>query len=477
MAQEVTLMREFRQELFYYCDGQIRKFSADGTDVLIHNIGNTGYVRPGYVRWHETQFFISEEFPLVAIQSNSVINVDGFNNPGAQYPSGLYLDMFRDHLVVGAISNFKGEQNLERVMFSDLRKYGTWSEDQTNEATSYYLTAKNETNEAVEGCTGMGELAQSFVLYTPTSIEIVEYVGLPQVLNKRRLKGEIGSCFPYGVIPTSFGHFFISDENIYFLDESFQVNVIGEPIKNFLFETLTGDLTHRYKLHGWLDRTEDYVWWAFASKNAVAGELDTAIGYNYRLQIWTDTKMPNVHSFAQLFIVNNGLKIDDLTGTIDALTPQQIDDLAQQTNFKQLRAYGHVNCKILSEGAFDGEDVANDTLDVKEPFVETADMMYGAPERMKEIKSIGLDASYDNATCSGVEIFVSVREKLLDPIVYQSVGFWTDVIYEKRKTFSPRAGRVLRFKFVWRAVDPLTGVLDAQFSGWNEEIYLGKAMR
>ena len=477
MAQEVTLLREFGQHLYFYCNGQIRKFTADGTDSLIHNIGNTGYVRPGYVKWHDTQFFISEEFPLVAIKGDMMVNIDGANNAAPHYPSALYLVMFRDHLVAGAIANFKGDRNLERVMFSDLRKFGIWEDAQTNEAASYYLSNNNETGEAVEGCTGIGELNQQLLLYTATSVEAVEYVGLPTVYAKRKLKAEIGNCFPYTLIPTSFAHFFISDENIYMVSEDFTISPIGDPIKNFLFENLTPDLTHRYKIHGWLDRTEDYVWWAFSSKDAVAGELDTVIGYNYRMQAWTDYKTADVQSFAQLTIVNAGLTIDELTGTIDGLTPQQINDLSQQTNFKGLRAYGHVNCKIMSEGQFAGEDVENDLVDPKEPEVETPDMMYGAPEVMKEIKSIGLDASYDLATCDGIEIFVSVREKLLDPVVYTSVGLWTTAIYEKRKTFSPRAGRVLRFKFVWRATDPTKGVLDAQFAGWNEEIYLGKAMR
>jgi hypothetical protein len=220
MSQEVTLLTEAGRYFYSMYEGKLYYNNLTGAS-LVNDYGITQYHRPAAVRYQGGYFFISEYMPLDFVQDGVVAD---FNPEGNIVPQARHAVVFRDHLILGNVTH-NGDSVPQRLLSSDLRKFGIWDPAQGNEAVEHDLTLDQQVQEHVDGVTGLMILGQNCVCYTGNQIFAITYVGLPTVYTIQEVYNKLGNCFPFALVGNEKFHIFVSDENFYLIGEDFQASL------------------------------------------------------------------------------------------------------------------------------------------------------------------------------------------------------------------------------------------------------------
>lgn len=174
-------------------------------------------------------------------------------------------------------------------------------------------------------------LGSDIVAYKNTSMYLGRYVGPPLVWAWARIPGEIGCSGPESLVTVGTRHFFIGPSDIYVFDGTVP-RPIGAPVREWFFADLSN--LHRDKIVGTVDLARDLVYWYYPSVNTLAGELNSVLVYNFRMDRWgfasEQIDTPVIYSQGQ--ITYDGLGA--LYSTYDALPDIAYDSpfwIADQT--------------------------------------------------------------------------------------------------------------------------------------------------
>src|ERR1017187_6133403 len=371
--------------------------------------------------------------------------------------SGRYVTFWYDHLVIGALAGFS-----DRVAISDLYNFSVWQPDRTNEADYYDLVEWQQTDNSFTGVTGLGKLHGVLWVYTPTAIVPFTYVGLPKViqLNEQGVLTRIGNTFPWTLVTLDIVHFFYDAmESMFFAFDGQAVEAIGEPVRKFMQDNLSTDLTQFTLMWGYVDTNNREVWWLFVSAVSSGGIYDKAVVFNYRYKRWFTASVENYHSFCGSS--QSATEIKDLTGTIGALSGT-IRQLSLNTNVTG-RIYGAGSGQILQDEL--SSTPTDSLLPYDNPVLETGDYHYGDIRTVKENDAMVINAAVNDGVT--IQINVAARTFLGEKAIYGNnpTSTWSPKLQDALCTYAPPSGRILRYKFVLKDARMCT------FDAFSDAVY------
>lgn len=439
----------------------------------VYNIGV--YTRWQIVPYLNNLFFVNE-FNNLRYLNGRTINTFAWSTDSV--PMGRHMVMFHDHLFVSE-PNYMGATNSLTVMWSDLREYMKWDTQLfINEADQYTFDDDLDAPEAAVGITGMAELnpirigfgPPRLCIYTTKKIYMLEYVGLPHITQKSLLNDKVGCAFPWALVASKHMHLFIASDNIYMMEKDGEAKPIGDRVFGAFMELLSEESALRYKTYGYIDQVRREVWWVFVSKNSPDGNFDTKVGYNYISDTWQFAQADE-HSFLHTRLLSTqGTPISADHSVIEDDTTQ-ISQSGQGGEYMAYRLYGQADRKVSYE-VTDTNNPIDQELD--EPYLITGDIIYD-PGKIVLVDGMYIHASYDPASCQGIEVAVSARAGIEDPIVWKlpPVGkLWTPELKENKYSWPRAKGRVFRFRFTFKKQTGALAVRMAKFYFWNEIVSL-----
>lgn len=421
-----------------------------------------------YDKWAVKQyndgfFFVNIQNPLRYVEEDTVQTL--FPCDIISPPRAKFMEIFHHHCVLANVI-VDGITYPRKVMWSDIYDFSNFTILDTNEADEYNLTVDEAVQEQVFGTTGVKNIGVHCAVYSPKSITKMAYVGLPKVMQAVETVTGVGNCFPYSLIGYLQIHAFISDENFYTYDGE-KTQAVGDPIKDYFFETLTLDVDFRYRVWAYHNRLYNEITWVFVSSASVSGAFDKAVVWNYREDVWYACDVENIHSFVPASVIG-------VTNTIDQ-DSQMIDDVADIINDRnvslelvRLALYGSAN------GVIYRDETTSDNIDTlitrPAPELVSKDITYGSIQTVKEIDTLVINAGI-NSDCSGFDVYISTRNSYGDTITYTLLGTWTPTLPEGRLAgFPPKSGKIFRYKFVPKEATAGKGVRQLTFVAWGENV-------
>lgn len=456
---------------------QVRFFATTGFSVdeqwvfyVFKPLFNTGsYTRWQYVTYEDSLFFVNELNRLRYLNGRT-INTFAWSTDDV--PKGRHMTMFHEHILISE-PTINGVSYPRMVMWSDLREYMKWDTQLfLNEADNFTFNDDLDVPENSPGVTGMAELnpirigfgPARMCVYTAKSIYMLEYVGLPLVMKKVLLNDKVGCAFPWGLVASKHMHLFPASDNFYMMEKDGEAKPIGDRVFGAFMNLLSENVDLRYRTFGYVDQVRREVWWVFCSKQST-GAFDTKVGYNYISDTWQFAQADE-HSFLHTRMVQTqGTPIDQVVTIID-----QDSDIINQDGlsaYQEYRLYGQANKKVSYE-VLDTKLPIDQSLD--EPYLITGDIIYD-PGKVVMIDGMYIHADYDAGSCSGIEVAVSARLGLEDPIIWKLPPvnvLWTAALKENKYSWPRAKGRIFRLRFTFKKSPGSLGVRKAEFYFWNE---------
>lgn len=409
-----------------------RQLLKGATAVVMLKSPSSGYRRWGTAVYNSHLFFVNENNPVHYTDGANVKAV------GGDTPSGRYVEVFFDHLVVGC-PLYRGEALIDGVRWSHLQKFDKWAPASDSEADAYYCHEYQGEGGEELGVTGIRKIGEVCYIYTPRSLYGMQYVGLPRVVRVTPVVQDYGNGFKYSLVSISRLHFFIDavERNFYAFD-GMAVHEIGQEIKAYFFDDLNATYNLRQRTWGYANQEKKEVTWVYVSKDS-AGDFDKSVSFNYKEKRWTVRPVENVHSHCGATAVARTIRelqmqMSSVSTSVDSLG-------ASGDTLPEL--WGGANTRVMAEVV--DTDLTNKVLYLPAPVLETGDFVYGSVQTVKETDSVNVQSSF--ASANGVSVDLATRKLLDEVVTFQNVGLWKPTLPEERLTFKPRRGKVLRWRF------------------------------
>lgn len=372
-------------------------------------------------------------------------------------PSGRYVTIFFDHCVVAAPPT-----NRNLIKWSGLYNYMRWTPSSDCEADSRQCTDYQRADDIVQGVTGVQHYKEILMVFTPSCIYAMQYVGLPRIIRIEPLVKDYGNGLPYATAEL--------DDRVVWCDvhhRSFYAwrgqgpEDIGGPIAEWFFTRLSTTSAYAAKTVAVVDRANHEVaWWYVANAGT---DYNEAVVYNWASNVWSVRDLTNgERCFGRVY--KRAKTTNELVGTINAQTG--VCDALEQSSDALSAITGTSSAKLFNEGS----GLSITPAAQPQLLFETGDLLYGSATRVKEVHTMTLHVS---GTFTGIDVFVCGRERISTTVLYGTkVGTWTNSLDTKHLTFKPVTGKVLRYKFV-----VASGASGVVFHGYTDNITNADAIR
>lgn len=372
----------------------------------------------------------------------------------ADMPSGRYIKVFFDHLVIGAPS-WKGRYEPWKIRWSHLKDFAEWEARTDTEADSYTCSEFQHHGELVEGVTGVEMFGDSLLVFTASSIYMVNYTGLPRVVQVVPAVRGYGNGLLYATAALNNAVAFcdVSKLDFCLYRGGTEAESIGQGIRDYFFTDLNPDPTYAQKTWTFVDKSRDEVGWVYVQTGAT--DFNRMVVWNYKYNEWSARSAENLYCFSVLG--RRQKSIAELTGTCSA----QVGVAGSLGNTSTIlgAVWGNRTGQLLAEAS--ATDLEASLLAQTQPYLETGDFIFGGLQTKSEVDAIALSAT------SSVNVYVSARGKPDDTVTWTSVGTWTSSMPTlETLTFSAKDGNVLRFKF-----EPVQTVAGCLFSLFETNDY------
>lgn len=411
-----------------------------------------------YRRWasvvYNKQIFFTNDLNPITFTDGACVRTYSNRQPAARY-----IDVFFDHLVVG-YPTWNGNPTPTRVHWSDLYRINQWVPSPKNEADFFDVEEWCRTDFPLCGCTGLGRIGNTLWVYTPSAIVSVRYQGRmkspvfgqgltgstaggggPVMIFGDRVLKDIGNSLMYGLIVYKDMHYFWDGvEQDFYKFNGQEVESIGIKIKQYFLSNVNQSWSLFQATWGYARPGRQEIVWVFVSNKQSGLYFDQAIVYNWKTGRWYTQSVENLHCFVGPGIT--GGRADDLVGETSALTGTADQLLVPTTVNPPLWGGGLVN-NLFRESTEADPDSA--LLYQDTPSLTTKDYGYDDLEHIKEASSIVIHAMdrYSN----GVNVALSVRDNLDDPVTFPTTKLYKYDPEEKRVGLPRNAGRLLRYRF------------------------------
>lgn len=384
-------------------------------------------------------------------------------------PSARYIDTFFDHIIVGN-NTFHGSHEPYTLRWSHLYDPTQWDPTDTNEADYFELVCWDEKSSLTQGITGLGRIGDTLFAHTNSTIFSCNYVGLPKVMQIQavpRSQG-LGNSLHHCLIVTQDVHFYYNrnTENFYAFNGQ-TVKSIGDPIKR-QFTELLRSVTFR-SVRGLVIEEKKEAWWVVEQDT---GQMVlTHFVYNWEIGVWYMSYL-TVTPTSTVYAGRFNAAISATGDTCDSFMAENTF-VDSDVNFN-LQPVGRC---FFNNGNMYREESPGDTTSsltsYQDPYLETKDFIADLQE-VGEIDQMVIHADYVNA--GGIEVYVSTRMNLHDPVVFKKVGLWTKNLRDGKVSFTPMRGRVFRYRFnpIGNSEGPCRGVV---FYSYTDNLFSARAER
>ena len=389
---------------------------------------------------------------------------DGFaSSVGYKRIYGKYCVVFYNHLVVahfaeavydvinGQADNFVSSTTPWQVNWSDLNNPDNFFATLNNEADAFVVPANAAFDNTQPGITGMATFYSQNYIFLSDEMYVMNYVGLPNVMQIDCMGTGVGSYFQNGVVSTNKGIFFISRDNVCHFDGA-AVKKIGYKVASkFFAEVAPASDVFNQKLYGRYDGDKaEVVWTYFIQQNTGVYQCRQMIyqvdygRFYFRNMPSEDSESADVRAIGKLYQgfqrniygASQALYVDYKNGTED-----------------------------LTQSVRDAVDSAG-TKSYTQPYADTKDFLHDDAFHMKESDSLFIDAAYESA--DGVELSYSARLfSSLARTFTALTTLWTPSTAEGRLSLPRVAARVFAYRFKFKATKPVGGQLNL----WQDFTY------
>jgi len=388
-------------------------------------------------------------------------------------PQGFILENFFDHLVTGNCY-FRGGWEPYTVRWSDLYRPDVWTPQAGNEADFFEVTEWITSDTQGTGITTIKKLGDLLVIYTPDAIIGCRYVGLPKVMNFTPISTRRGTAFPNGVAVTATAHYFLDEKEMSFFSLSNGgIEEIGQPVKALLRTYDASSLfALRASLRSFVVQDRQEVWWCFPG---VTGRLYQMLVYNWSSKSWSRFQFADVDITQTIVGGVRALSVDELAGQCDALSPlptDWVDRLSDNNEYIYRLFVSSYYSNLLREAVATDASVSVIGLAASTSYLETGDRYFGTLAKVKEMDGVTIDAGY--VSCDGIQVGLSVRERLGDAVTFQTVGVWNKDLKDNFLSFPKRvAGKIFRWRFTMLG----SPARDVVWNSFTEHVYGAEAER
>ena len=261
---------------------------------------------------------------------------------------GRYLSFWYDHAVIGSPSGFPN-----RVAISDLYDFSDMDPSKVGEADYYDLVEWQQADYPFTGVTGIAKLRGTLWVYTPTAIVPFQYVGLPKIIQlvDAQVVTRTGNTFPWSLVALDTVHFYYDYyEAMFMVFDGSAAQPIGEPIRQYMKDNLSTDLSLAAKMYGYVDVENREIWWPFVSTASTTGKYDKAVVLNYRYKTWFTASVENTLCFC------NGSALVKSIADLGVTTISEETSMISQlgaTSSSVSRIWGSDTGQILQEEALE----------------------------------------------------------------------------------------------------------------------------
>jgi hypothetical protein len=389
---------------------------------------------------------------------------------GYQRIFGKYVSVFYNHLVVsqfaqgtysgGAIvDGYSATTTPWQVSWSDRDNPDLFYATSLNEADTFDIPSNGSINSTIQGITGQAPLNNVLAIYLPDDIYIMNYVGLPNVMQIDRFSGAgVGSIFQNGVVNTPVGHFFIARDNIYRFDGQ-QLQKVGFPVKDKLFgEFLTPSDSKFQQLYGYYDADKAEVVWHYWIAQGSYYQAKQVI-YQLDEGRWYFRNVPSSDSSTDVRCATSLYKYygRQIYGAYQALLVDYLVNVDSASTSVKDTVISSFGVAITSYA---------------QPYAESQDILDGDIYSVKTKTSLYIDASYTSASADYVTAYFQARNFISTARVMDALTQnWTPLIAERKLSLPQNSGNVSRFGFKFVGTKPLDCVLN----GWADFTYSKKS--
>lgn len=366
----------------------------DGTgyDYTIHRaFGPTDYNLPDWVVFNDVLLLVDGKRPIIQLDPSTDTISYWIDSPAKQPSTGEFIPncitAFQDRVYVGYIKDAVDGEKRQRIRWSalaDPRDFSIPTAFQdlpyVNGALRRLVPLQNTLIAYFDDHVYMGIQTNSPLL--PLRFDSVE-------------TGGMGLVGPKAVMPYVGGHFFVGQDDIYFLNTQ-GVERIGTPISRESIRTCQ----FPYRVYAALDPWNNCAVFGFPEDNEYMTRLWR---FNYRTQGWSYDNAAT-YMIANP-IVNASFSWDDLSGTWETLgaafTTWNTIKTDDPRRFLFIEHEG-----ILWKGSeVDGMDFSVTPI---EGLIETMDHDLGLPDSLKTFVRFGLKISSDDFLTQAITFRVSV---------------------------------------------------------------------
>lgn len=391
-------------------------------------------------------YFTNEVNPLLYTDGSYIHKLPG------PAPSGRYLIKFYEHLFVGCYT-YRETYYPCCVKWSNLGNPFDWEPKVENESDYF------DFSEFGSIVTGLHRLGDKLVVMTDKNIMLLDYVGLPKIVQVYTFPAGLGSSFARGSVTAANSVYFYNEDEQDFLRFSLEGGVerIGEPIRSFYLETRNSKLLHALVMQ---ERRECLWFYPHINSNYY-----TAVAFNWSTGRWYHfTGLP---FFREVFTARREgeRRILSLLESYSSFPTTSIMQMGSSQmyydNVYGIEAFG----KIYVWDSYNATYAESMTGKL-----ETGDLAYGDPDSVKETDTIVL---YGQGTSGSlVKVFLSAKYHLHEPDTFVQVGQWQPATEEGRITFPKMRGRWFRWRFL---LETPTTTDFIRLYGFIEHIYGIKA--
>lgn len=403
----------------------------DGLPLVFNT--NTEYNRWSMCKHNNRLFFVN---PLNPVRYTDGVEV---KDVGALVPSGRYVEVFFDHLVIGSPA-YNGVFSEDRVIWSNLKDYSNFTPGTASEADHYLFTEHQRVDDVISGLTGMVLYKNVCMLFTYSAVYIMQYRGLNnKIVRVDPLLTDCGSGYRYSVTRLDSSVVWIDDKHKNFLlYNGGQPEVIGNDICDYFFNDLNQNENYAQRTHVYVNQAVSEVGWIYCSISSTFGIFDKAVVYNYGNKTWSVRSMQNVH--CHISANRRAAVASDIVTRASYYSTITAPKLTETTErFDEF--WGGANTMMLRDATFLSPD--DTVLTTEHPVLETGDFLYESLKTVKEVKDVTVNAQ----SLDGVIIEVNGRKAIDDLVTYTNVGTWLPTLKEEYLTFAPVVGKVLRYRF------------------------------
>ena len=237
-----------------------------------------------------------------------------FADLSADAPKAKYIAVVRDFVMTGYTNDPTDGNKPYRVRWSGIGDHTSWAISAATQADFQDIADLGD----VTGLVG-GEYA---TILLEKGIVRAHYIGSPLIFQFDPVETGRGCKVPGSVCNVGNSVFFLADDGFYMFDGQQSVPIGAEKVNRFFLEDW--DSAYAKNMSASADPVKQIIVWSYASRQAINGQPDKLIIYNYALDKWSTANV-TADLVAPIYTAGYTLEgLDAAFGTLDVL-PASLD--------------------------------------------------------------------------------------------------------------------------------------------------------